>query len=273
MGVGVAQVFAEGGYRVILVDVTESVLDSALERVRSDLRLGKLLGRVKGDAIEDVLGRIQRTTRLDALGEADFVVENVTEDRGVKCRLFGQLDRACPADCVLASNTSAIPIRVLAEVTGRADKVLGLHFMNPAPLKRTVEMIRSPHTSDATIQTATALLESVGREAVVVRDSPGFVTNRILMWTINEAICLIEEGVADAEQIDRLFRECFGHEMGPLATADLIGLDTILNSVRVLTDEYGADRYRASPLLERLVADGRLGRKAGRGFYTYDRVH
>jgi 3-hydroxybutyryl-CoA dehydrogenase len=270
MGTGVSQLLAGGGHRVVLVDVSAR----ALERARSDIVLNlRLLPLIRPEAAHHdpagVLDRIRFTTDLDDLREVEHVVENVTERWEVKRDLYPELDRICPPDAVLGVNTSAIPITLVASVTRRPAQVVGMHFMNPAPLKPTVELIRGYHTSEATVERATSLVASVGKRSIVVNDSPGFVTNRVLMLMVNEAIFLVHEGVADAATVDRLFRECIGHPMGPLETTDLIGLDTVLLSLEVLHDQFDDPKYRPCPLLRRLVDAGLLGRKSGQGFYTY----
>ncbi|MCA1615206.1 MAG: 3-hydroxyacyl-CoA dehydrogenase family protein [Acidobacteria bacterium] len=270
MGTGVAQSLAVSGHRVALLDVSAEILARARREVAQGLRFQGLFGKggKRADAAE-VLGRIEFTTELEALAGADFVVENVTEKWEVKRQVYEQLDPVCPEHCVFAANTSAIPITRIASATRRPRRVLGIHFMNPVPLKPTAEVIRGHHTSDETIETALALLASMGKTGIVVNDSPGFVTNRVLMLTINEAAFLLQEGVASAEQVDEIFKSCFGHKMGPLETADLIGLDTILLSIEVLYEAFNDSKYRPCPLLKKMVDAGLLGRKSGEGFYKY----
>jgi 3-hydroxybutyryl-CoA dehydrogenase len=224
---------------------------------------------LRQEGLETILGRVTCSTDYGALSEVDFVVENVTESWSVKKDVFGRLDAACPERCILASDTSAISITRIASATNRPDRVIGLHFMNPVPMKSAVEMIRAVHTSDETIERTKTLLSQMGKEWIQVNDSPGFVSNRVLMLTINEAVYLLAEQVASAEDIDRVFKDCFGHSMGPLETADLIGLDTILYSVEVLYESYSDSKYRPCPLLRKMVDAGYHGRKSGKGFYTY----
>jgi 3-hydroxybutyryl-CoA dehydrogenase len=209
------------------------------------------------------------STDYGSLQDADFVIENVTEKWEVKRPVYAQLDAVCPEHCVLASNTSCIPITRIGSVTQRPDRVIGMHFMNPVPMKPMVEVIRGYHTSPETIETAQALLAGMGKDCVIVNDSPGFVANRVLMLTVNEAIFLVHEGVSDAPDIDQIFKDCFGHKMGPLETADLIGLDTILYSLQVLYESFSDSKYRPCPLLNQMVDAGLHGRKSGQGFYTY----
>lgn len=270
MGIGVAQSLAQAGYRVVLVDVVEAALRKARDAIYRGARFHHLLrqGAPQQNA-DEVVGRIAFATEAAALAEADFVIENVTEDWAVKRPVYAVLDRLCPERCIFAANTSAIPITQIGGATQRPDRVLGMHFMNPVPLKDTVEVIRGFRTSDATLQIAEQLLRSLGKASVVVNDSPGFVSNRVLMLTINEAIFLVQEGVASAEDVDKIFRQCFGHTMGPLETGDLIGLDTILLSLEVLCEHFGDSKFRPSPLLRKMVYAGLCGRKSGRGFYEY----
>jgi 3-hydroxybutyryl-CoA dehydrogenase len=267
MGIGVSHAFAAGGCEVTLVDVTDEALARAERAIAADVRMAAMFG--SGGKV-DVLDRITFTTKRESLADAGFVVENVTENPVVKERVYAEIDEICPEECVFGVNTSAIPITRIAGHTRRPDRVIGTHFMNPAQLKPLVEVIRGFHTSAATIETTQDLLAAIGKESIVVADSPGFVTNRVAMLTVNEAICLLEEGVAGAAEIDRLFVRCFGHRMGPLATADLIGLDTILYSLEVLLDNFNDPKFRPSILLKRYVDAGLLGRKSGRGFFTYD---
>lgn len=270
MGVGVAQNLAQTAHRVILLDVTFERLERARKEMSLSIRMQGLFAKgADKESAADVLERIVFSTDYGLLSEADFVIENVPEKWELKRGVYEQLDALCHPHCVFAANTSAISITRIAAATRRAPQVVGIHFMNPVPLKPVVEVIRGFHTSAATLETTSALLAQMGKSAVVVNDSPGFVTNRVLMLTINEAIFVLQDQVATVEEIDLIFKSCFGHKMGPLETADLIGLDTILLSIEVLQESFGDSKYRPCPLLKKMVAAGLLGRKSGQGFYTY----
>lgn len=268
MGTGVAQNFVEHGHEVVLVDRNDEALDRARGEITRYERFGRLLGAT-GEHREGMTDRVTYSTGLKELSDVEFLVENITENWQLKQALYPELDEVCPESTVFAVNTSAIPITKVAAQTGRPDRVLGIHFMNPVPMKDTVEVIRGWHTSAKTIETARALLGTLGKTGVLVNDSPGFVSNRVLMLTINEAVYLVAENVATAEEVDQIFTSCFGHRMGPLATADLIGLDTILYSVDVLYENFQDSKYRPCPLLQRMVDAGLHGRKSGQGFFTY----
>ncbi|HEU4556704.1 MAG TPA: 3-hydroxyacyl-CoA dehydrogenase NAD-binding domain-containing protein, partial [Longimicrobium sp.] len=223
----------------------------------------------KGPPPAEVMERITFTTDYAPFAQADFVVENATEKVAIKQTIYPRLDEVCPPHACFAANTSAYSITRIGALTGRPDRVLGMHFMNPVPLKPTVEVIRGFHTTQGTIDTAQAMLRAMGKEGIVVNDMPGFVSNRVLMLTINEAVWLVQDQVASAEDVDRIFVTCFGHKMGPLATGDLIGLDTILYSVEVLYESYNDPKFRPCPLLKKMVDAGLHGRKTGRGFFDY----
>jgi 3-hydroxybutyryl-CoA dehydrogenase len=268
IGTGVAQSLAQAGHEVVLVDTSQDALDRVAEGVKKGVAMAALMSRERVSS-DEVLQRIQGTTDYAALSAASFVVENATEDEGVKAGIYPLLDETCRPDVAFAANTSAVPIAKLAALTSRPDRVLGMHFMNPVPLMQTVEVIRGRATSDATIDAALDLLATMGKEGIVVRDSPGFVSNRVLMLTVNEAIAVLQDEIAPAEDIDRIFKKCFGHKMGPLETADLIGLDTILNTLEVLVTETGDGKFTPTRLLVEKVAAGDIGRKSGRGFYEY----
>ena len=271
MGAGVAQNLAQSGFEVILIDISKSILDDARDRIRQSVRFQTLLKRGEsGSSAADVLKLITFSEDLGLLERADYVIENATEKWEIKREIYNKIDSICPESCIFAANTSAIPITRIASATKRAQQVIGIHFMNPVPMKNTVEVILGHHTSAATIDTTSALLAKMGKEWVLVNDSPGFVSNRVLMLTVNEARYLVHDQVAAPEEIDKIFRDCFGHKMGPLETGDLIGLDTILFSIEVLYESFNDSKYRPCPLLKKMVDAGLLGRKSGKGFYTYD---
>jgi 3-hydroxybutyryl-CoA dehydrogenase len=272
MGVGVAHNLALSNFRVRLIDITHEKLATARQQIRQNIRLQNMLNRTISMSADEALANITFSTDYEILSDADFIIENVIENWPIKKEVYKIIDPICPSHAVFAANTSAIPITKIASATHRAGQVLGMHFMNPVPMKKMVEVIRGFHTSDETIHTAKTLLARMGKECVVVRDSPGFVSNRVLMLTVNEAIFLLQDQVAEAAEIDKIFKECFGHKMGPLETADLIGLDTILYSVEVLYESFNDDKYRPCPLLKKMVDAGLHGRKNGRGFYNYQEV-
>lgn len=269
MGQGLAYALSRAGVRVELVDRDPAALARCDAAVREACRTQRLLGQGTGDPPDVLLARIHRSADYASLADASVVIESVTETWESKREAFAQLDAVCRPDAVIASNTSAMPITRLACFTGRPAQVLGAHFMNPPWAKKLVELVRGPLTADATVARFTTLLGVLDLEWVLVGDAPGFVTNRVLMLTINEAITLVHERVATAADVDRLFVGCFGHRMGPLATADLIGLDTILHTLRVLADALDARKFAPCPLLEWMVTAGLLGRKSGQGFYSY----
>lgn len=270
MGVGVAQNLAQTGHNVILVDISPDILNRAREEITRNIRLQRMWAKkADQESIETILERITFTREYGQLTDVDFVIENTTEKWEVKKPVYEQLDYICPSDVIFAVNTSAISITRVGSITKRPEQVIGTHFMNPVPMKQTVEVIRGYHTSEETIATTKDLLASMGKEGIVVNDMPGFVSNRVLMLTVNEAVYLVQDQVATAEEVDRVFKSCFGHPMGPLETADLIGLDTILYSVDVLYESYNDSKYRPCPLLKKMVDAGLYGRKSGQGFYTY----
>jgi len=270
MGVGVAQCFAQNGFEVVLVDISEEILENARERIINNIRFQMLFNKSNStDTDEDVMKRIKLSVGCEHLRDVDFVVENVTEKWEIKKAVYKEIDHICKEHVVFAVNTSAISITKVASVTKRPTQVLGMHFMNPVPLKPVVETIRGYHTSDETIKIAKDLMGAIGKECIVVNDSPGFVSNRVLMLTVNEAVFLIADQVAEAEDVDRIFKTCFGHKMGPLETADMIGLDTILYSLEVLYESYNDPKFRPCPLLKKMVDAGLYGMKNGKGFYSY----
>lgn len=269
MGIGVAQNLAQTGHQTILVDLSEEILEHAQQEIRKNIRFQGFFNKgEKTNIPEEVLQRIKFTTNYQFLESAEFIIENTTEKWNIKQEVYQKIDEICPKESIFAANTSAIPITRIASVTKRADRVLGIHFMNPVPMKPVVEMIRGYHTSDRAIETAKKVLSQMGKECIIVNDSPGFVSNRVLMLTINEAIFLLQDRVATAKDIDKIFQGCFGHKMGPLATADLIGLDTILFSIEVLYESFNDSKYRPCPLLKKWWMLGCMVKKVAKDF-TY----
>lgn len=269
MGNGIAQVAARAGCRVILRDVKEELLERGMTAIRKSLQRDVDKDRLKEEEKHSIINRIHTVTDFDALAEADLVVEAVTEDLSVKREVFRTLDRLTRPDAILASNTSSISITKLGAATGRPDKVVGMHFMNPVPVIKLVEVIRGLQTSDETYERVRELTEKLGKIPLECNDSPGFVSNRVLMPMINEAIFALYEGVATRESIDGIMKLGMNHPMGPLALADFIGLDVCLAILNVLDEGFGDPKYRPCPLLARYVDAGWLGRKSGRGFYEY----
>lgn len=270
MGNGIAHVFAQHHYDVVLVDVSREVLDRALNTIRKNMDRQVRKGILTEEERDQALARITPTTDLEALRDADFVVEAVVEQREIKRDLFRKLDELTRPEVMLASNTSSISITELGAATDRPERVVGMHFMNPVPVMRLVEVVRGQLTDDDTVETVVSLAKALEKIPAVVNDYPGFVANRILMPMINEACYALMEGVADRDAIDTVMKLGANHPMGPLALADLIGLDVVLFILEVLHRDLGDPKFRPCPLLRRMVAAGLLGRKTGRGFYTYE---
>jgi 3-hydroxybutyryl-CoA dehydrogenase len=271
MGNGIAHVFAHSGWSVALVDVAAPLLEKALATIRGNFDRQVKKGAVTAEARDAALARIATGTDLAAVRDCDLVVEAASEKQDLKFTLFRELDRVVRPDAILASNTSSISLTAIGAQTGRPGLVIGMHFMNPVPVMQLVEVIRGQATSDGTTEVVMAIARELGKTPVEVSDYPGFVANRVLMPMINEAVYCLMEGVATAESIDTVMKLGMNHPMGPLALADLIGLDTCLSILDVLHAGLGDDKYRPCPLLKRMVAAGHLGRKTGRGFHSYDK--
>jgi 3-hydroxybutyryl-CoA dehydrogenase len=269
MGNGIAHVFAQSGFDVTMIDVADAALAKGRDTIAKNLERQIKKGTLQPDDRDVILGRLTTATSMDAVAGAALVVEAATENRDLKFRIFGDMDRLADAGAVLATNTSSISITEIAARTKRPELVIGMHFMNPVPVMQLVEIIRGLATSDETTERVVAWSKTVGKTPVEVNDFPGFVANRILMPMINEAIYCLMEGVGQADAIDTVMKLGMNHPMGPLALADLIGLDTCLAILEVLHDGLGDTKYRPCPLLRKYVAAGWLGRKSGRGFYTY----
>ena len=271
MGNGIAHVFARGEYNVILRDVETRFLESALDTIAKNLDREVKKGKIEGEDKPRILGRIYTTTDMSEISRADFAVEAVPERLDLKLSVLREADKLLRPEVILASNTSSISITTLAAATSRPDRFVGMHFMNPVPMMVLIEVIRALQTSDETFHTTMALCERLEKKAVAVNDAPGFVSNRVLMPMINEAAFAVMEGVATAEAVDSIVKLGMNHPMGPLELADFIGLDVCVDILDVLYKGFGDSKYRACPLLRKMVAAGWLGRKSGRGFYRFEK--
>jgi 3-hydroxybutyryl-CoA dehydrogenase len=269
MGNGIAQVAASSGLNVIMTDINANLVGKGFANIEKNLQRGLDKGKIKEEEKNAVLGRIQKSTDITDCAEADFVVEAATENEELKFGIFKKLDHTCNKDCILSTNTSSIPIGRIAAQTGRPEKVIGMHFMNPVPVMKLIEVIRGIATSEETFQTTWDLSEKFGKTPAEASDYPGFIANRILMPMINESVYCLYHGVGRREDIDTVMKLGMNHPMGPLALADLIGLDTCLAIMETLYDGFKDSKYRPCPLLRKYVEAGWLGRKTGKGFYEY----
>ncbi len=270
MGIGITADLVLHSIEVVLVDISQEVLDKAKEEIIRTIRFAPLLHKKLPKIPQDkALEMITFTTETTGMADCEFVVENVTEDWDIKEKVYRQMDEVCNPDAYFGVDTSCLSITKVAGVTQRPDKIVGMHFMNPSYLKPVIEVMKGYHTSEETLEAGKQLLKQLDKEAIVVNDYPGFVSNRISHLFMNEAAFVVQDGVATPEQVDNIFKKCFGHKMGPLETADLIGLDTVMKSLHVLYESYQDSKFRCCPLLTKLVDAGNLGRKTGKGFYDY----
>ncbi|MTI60350.1 MAG: 3-hydroxybutyryl-CoA dehydrogenase [Firmicutes bacterium] len=270
MGSGIAQTIAQSGYEVILRDIEQDFVDQGLAKIAKNLARSVQKERISAAEKDAVSGRITGTTELSKLADADLVIEAITEKMEIKKRVFQELDELCSPETILASNTSALSITEIATTTKRPDKVLGIHFFNPVPVMKLVELIKSITTAEETFEKAKGFIEGIGKTPVEVNEAPGFVVNRILIPMINEAAFILYEGIAKADEIDTAMKLGANHPLGPLALGDLVGLDVCLAIMETLYNEFGDSKYRPCPLLRKKVRAGHLGRKTGRGFFEYN---
>lgn len=270
MGAGIAQVCAQSGFQVALHDMNEEALTKGINGIEKLLHKDIQKERITEEDKEEVLNRISTSTNLQEVGPVDIVIEAIVENMDIKTKVFAELDQIMPEQTILASNTSSLPITEIAAATNRPEKVIGMHFMNPVPVMKLVEIIRGLETNEETYQSVESLAKALHKTPVEVNDSPGFVSNRILLPMINEAIYALYEGVSTKEDIDTVMKLGMNHPMGPLQLADFIGLDTCLYIMEVLYEGFGDSKYRPCPLLRKYVKAGRLGKKVGKGFYDYE---
>ena len=269
MGNGIAQVAASAGYEVLMIDIKEEYVDRGMATIQKSLSKLVSKERISQSDADDTLARISTTTDRGECADVDLVVEAVPEILDLKTSIFSELDKICKPECILASNTSSISISTIANATNRPEKVIGMHFMNPVPIMKLVEIINGDQTSEVTNSLVVEAAEKMGKIALSCNDSPGFVSNRILCPMLNEAILTLEEGVAEPEAIDGIMKLGMNHPIGPLALSDLIGLDTVLHIMNVLHEGLNDDKYAPAKLLQEMVDEGKLGRKSGEGFYKY----
>ena len=268
MGNGIAQVSAQAGYETTMVDIKQEFLDRGMSMIKASLAKFVQKERIKQEDMDSALARLQTSVDIkDAAKDADYVIEAVFERAEIKLPIFGQLEEVCPRETILASNTSGIPVSLLASATKRPDKVIGVHFMNPVPLMKGVEIVKTLLTSEETLKTSLDFVKSLGKETVVVKDSPGFVTNRIITLVMNEAAKLLEENLASIEDIDKIERLSHNWPMGPFELADMVGIDVLVDLLEGVYQQTGWERYKPAPILKRMVELGYTGRKAGKGFY------
>ncbi|MGV7224955.1 MAG: 3-hydroxyacyl-CoA dehydrogenase family protein [Nitrospinales bacterium] len=270
IGADVALDLSIHNYKVLLKDLSTELLESALSRIKNSYRFTKMMKQKKfASLLDDILKNIITTLDYSEFETVGIVIENITENYEAKKKVFTELKRVCHEDVIYGVNTSCISITKIAALMARPENVVGMHFMNPVPLSKLVEVVRGYHTSDETVKRTKAFIHTLGKTCVTVNDMPGFVTNRVLMMMINECVYLLQDQVAKARDVDTIFKLGFGHKMGPLATADLIGLDTVLNSLSILYESYNDSKYRPCPLLKKMVDAGLLGKKSGNGFFNY----
>jgi 3-hydroxybutyryl-CoA dehydrogenase len=272
MGSGVAVDLVLRGISTVLVDISQDALDHAKDEIKKNVRFAPMIQKgIPKVPVKEALEKIIFTTDIKDVADCEFIVENVPEDWEIKKKVYKQLEEVCGPEVIFGVDTSCISITKVAGITNRPDKVIGMHFMNPVYAKPVIEVMRGFHTSDETIAGSEALLKQLNKKAIVVNDLPGFVSNRISHLFMNEAAWVVMDQVAEPEQVDNIFKKCFGHTMGPLETADLIGLDTVMDSLEVLYQSYQDPKFRCCPLLKKLVDAGHVGRKSGKGFYTYSK--
>lgn len=270
MGRGIAQTLVQNQYNVYLYDLYPELIDTAIKSIQKNIYIDSMFGNSPLERdIKDIVNHIHSLETLEHLTRADLIIENITEDRQAKKDLYNNIANLINTDCIVLANTSCISITELASYLTNPENVIGAHFMNPVPLIGTVELVKGFYTSQHTIDSTVEFLSSIGKKGILVNDFPGFVSNRISHLMMNEAAFVVQEQVASIENVDKIFKECYGHKMGPLELADLIGLDTVVRSLKVLFDSYQDSKFRCCPLLIKMVNAGLLGRKSGQGFYTY----
>ena len=270
MGIGITADLILRGLKVVLVDISEQALKDASNEIVKVVRFAPLVKKMdKVLPVEEAIKNVTFTTKLGDVNQCEFIIENVTENKKIKEKVYRELDKICAKNVLFAVNTSCISITEIGSITNRSDKVIGMHFMNPVILKSAIEVIKGFNTSEETVEIGTEFLKEIGKEPIVINDFPGFVSNRISHLFMNEAAFTVQDQVASPKQVDEIFKKCYGHTMGPLETADLIGLDTVVNSLDVLYESYQDPKYRCCPLLRKMVQAGLLGRKSGQGFYKY----